>query len=276
LRVIAPSNPGAAAAPVDSLAIPDPHSADLVVRALGGTDVWARGTKIETWATQRGLMVLRYLVLHRERPVQRETLMDLLWPHSSVNAARNNLNVAIYGLRRSLEEGGEGPYVIHRNGSYSLAPALSLATDVHAFERAIVDAQEADRRNDHRRAERSYHKALGLYGGPLFSDDAEGDWYLIDRRILEERHLNAAEWIANEAFRRSSLSECIDSCHNILRTDPCRETAHQLLMRAYAAAGQIHLAVRQYTACVAVLQSELGVGPHPNTTLVLEGLLGGR
>lgn len=254
----------------------DPQSADLVVRAFGGTDVWVRGTKIEDWATQRGLMVLRYLVLHRDRPVPREVLMDLMWPHSSAHAARNNLNVAIYGLRRSLEQGGDGPYVIHREGSYALAPALSIATDVDSFEISILRAERAVRSGDHGGAERSYRRALHFYRGPLFFDDSDGDWYLLDRRILEERYVNAAEWIADRAFHIAALNECIELCHLILRTDPCRETAHQLLMRAYAGAGQVQLAVRQYTACVAVLQSELGVGPHPKTTLVLDKLLGDR
>ncbi len=235
--------------------------------------MWVRGTPIEAWSTQRGLMVLRYLVLHRGKPIGRETLMDLLWPHSSANAARNNLNVAIYGLRRSLEAGGEGPFVIHQDGAYSISCSLSLLTDVEVFEELIREADQLRTFGAEPEAERRYLRAMEIYRGPLFADDCSGDWYLMDRRLLSERNVWAIECVAGFAFGRGDMHRCVDLCHEMLRLDRCRETAHRLLMRAYAAIDQYQLVARQYADCVAALQEDLDVAPHPDTTALFKVLL---
>ena len=98
-----------------------PVDSDIVARVLGGTRVWVRGAPIARWGTSRGLMILRYLLL-QDRPVPRDRLMDLLWPGSTPASARNNLNVAIYGLRRALEAGAPGPHVVFRDGAYRSRP----------------------------------------------------------------------------------------------------------------------------------------------------------
>ncbi len=265
-RLGAPSPRAAAEAP---LALGD---AEIVVRALGGTDVWVRGTPVTTWVSQRGLMVLRYLVLHPGRPVAREKLMDLLWPESSARSARNNLNVAIYGLRRSLEVGGSGPYITHADGAYGFACSVSISSDVAEFEALVRDANGLRQAGHLDAAVEAYQRAATLYRGPLFDDATTGEWYLLDRRLLEERYVDAMDQLATHAYRAGEIRRAIELCHAMLRIDQCHETAHRLLMRAYAASDQYHLAARQYADCVTTLHDELDVAPHPETTAIFRSL----
>jgi hypothetical protein len=151
-----------------------PVHTDIVARLLGGTNVWVRGTCIERWGTSRGLMIFRYLLLH-DRPVPRDHLMDMLWPGSTSASARNNLNVAVYGLRRALEAGAPGPYVLFRDGAYQLAPDRSVWLDVRMFGDACARGVRAQRDGRLAQAERLLRDAVTLYGGPLFADDTEGE-----------------------------------------------------------------------------------------------------
>ena len=191
--------------------------------------------------------------------------MDLLWPHSSARAARNNLNVAVHGLRRSLEVGGPGPHVVFKDGCYMLSPALDVWFDVAEFE------AERERAQHHRRhgpgqepiaeARAGFARMAQLYQGELFADDTAGEWFLSTRRLLEEQFAEALEVIAEEAHASGDEVTCVDTCHRLLTVDPCREPAHRLLMVAYTAQGLYHLAARQYAVCVTSLQEELDVCP---------------
>jgi DNA-binding SARP family transcriptional activator len=62
------------------------------------------GNRVSDWPNVRGKSIFNYLVTHRRRPVPREVLMNLFWPEVGSEAARNNLNVAIYGLQGTSEE----------------------------------------------------------------------------------------------------------------------------------------------------------------------------
>jgi DNA-binding SARP family transcriptional activator len=253
---------------------PEAGDHDLIVKVLGATEVWVRGRPIEKWASLRGLALFRYLVLHHPTPVHRERLMDLLWPHSSPRAARNNLNVAMHGLRRSLESGGPGPYIIFRDGCYQLAPDLDLWLDVEELT-ATRDAGHRHLRIGEAEAARiSFEQVVDLYRGELFADEAHGDWFLPTRRLLADHFAEALEIVAGHAHGQGDVVACVDTCHHLLAVDPCRESAHRLLMTAYVAQGQYHLAARQYAICVNSLQEELDVAPHPETTELFLSLLG--
>lgn len=246
--------------------------ADLAVCVLGGTDVWVRGRRVERWSSRRGQMVFRY-VLWQRRPVRREALMDLLWPHATPQSARNNLNVAIYGLRRTLEVGGPGPYVVHRAGSYQLAPDLTVWCDADAFESHRHRAQIATAEVRDTDAERHLSRAAELYGGPLFADATDGEWYLDPRRTLTEHYVDVLEHRARVRHEAGDFDHCIELCRQVLGVEPCHEAAHRLLMRSYAARGLHHLVARQYTDCVHALRNRLDVPPHPDTTSMFHALV---
>lgn len=258
-----------------SVADPEPNAADLVARTLGRTEIWVRGVRIQHWSTRRGLMVLRYLLWHGG-PVPRDRLMHLLWPHSSERSARNNLNVAIYGLRRTLEAGGDGPYVTFGDGTYRIAPERTVWIDARAFSRACAHADDAVRAERPSVAEQQLRSAVALYRGPLFADDTSAEWYLLDRQALAEEYAGALHQLAALRYDADDSVECIDLCRQALRVEPCREVTYRLLMRAYARQRLYHLAARAYQDCVSTLGRVLEVGPHPDTTKTFEELLDHR
>ena len=198
--------------------------------------------------------------------------MDLLWPRVAPQSARNNLNVAISGLRRSLESAAPGTYVVHHDGSYSLASHLDLWTDVTEFESARRAGNRLIDDGDDVAAREHLERALELYRGPLF-EDSDAEWLHPDRRLIEERYVAMQERLAALYLRCHDDERALETGHAILRVEPCRETAHQLLMRAYAAQGQYHLAARQYAECVTALERDFGIAPHPDTTAIFRDLL---
>src|SRR5262249_53586092 len=110
-------------------------SPSLAGHMLGPIRVAGDDRPVESWPRGRGRAVFKYLLAHRDRALLRDVLMDTFWPDAGPEAARNNLNVALHGLRQALRAADDVPIVIFQDGAYRLSPELQVWVDVEEFER---------------------------------------------------------------------------------------------------------------------------------------------
>ena len=101
----AETEPAAAKLSIDRFAKPIHIStqADVATWALGPLEVHVAGRRLAKWNSLKARAVFQYLLIHQDRPIRRDVLMELQWPNHSHNSARNNLNVALYSLRNTLD-----------------------------------------------------------------------------------------------------------------------------------------------------------------------------
>jgi DNA-binding SARP family transcriptional activator len=241
--------------------------ADVVARVLGPFELVVLGREVHEWGGLKGRAVLQFLLLNREAPVRRETLMELLWPDHPRGSARNNLNVALYALRRAAfpSELGRGPFVEHRQGAYLLGKTVTWWVDRDGFLDAWTAAAAAQSRGDVAAAQAAYEWAVTLYRGRLFEDDPIGEWFFAEQRLLEERFLLVLERLAALHLEAGNVEAAESVLQQAVARDACRESAHRLLMECYAELHQHQLVTRQFHLCVDALEHELGVQPHPET-----------
>jgi DNA-binding SARP family transcriptional activator len=243
-----------------------PADADIAARVLGPLELTVAGVRVPRWSSLKARAVFQYLLLHHDRPVRREVLMELEWPNHSHSSARNNLNVALCSLRNTLDWRGLAvPAVLHREGCYLLNPELTCWTDHGEFRTQIRDAQRARQDGRTQQVLSACHSAVQLYRGPLFEDDLDGDWYLPERRNLKDLYLQALEYLAEIYCESDQPALAIEYGQQALNADPCYEAAHRLLMRCFAQQHQQQLVSRQYRLCAAALQDELDVSPTMET-----------
>ena len=116
---------------------------------------------------------------------RRESLMTVFWPDAAPGAARNSLNVAIHGLRRSLRAvAGDHPVVLYRDGCYFLDPAVDLWVDIEAFEDLVTSARRHLAGGDPAAAQAGFHAAAGLYHGEFLADNPHERWAQVTREHL--------------------------------------------------------------------------------------------
>lgn len=244
---------------------------------LGPFEVIVGGVRIDHWITLRGQAILRYLLLDRGKPVPRETLMAAMWPEASTASARNCLNVAIHGLRRSLQVNqGDPNWIVYRNGCYHMHHGTSYWTDLDEFRQmANLGMRALDERLGSY-ARECLERAVALHRGQLYETEPPEDWFLPDFREVEALFLDSLERLAGSYFEAGDMNRCVLLCRQLINEDPCRETAHQLLMQAYAAQKHFHLAARQYADCVQTLKDKLAVRPSPETNTLFRTLAAGR
>jgi DNA-binding SARP family transcriptional activator len=242
-----------------------PSNATLAVHLLGHLQVSLNELPVEQWPSGRARGVLKYLVTHRNPWPTRQLLMEVFWPNATPQSARNNLNVAIHGLRRSLRAVADIPVVVLQDDAYRLHPDVRLWLDVDEFERSADAGQQLEVTGAFEAASVAYEKAIALYQGDLLADDPYEQWALLDREQLRLAYLDILNRLSRLHFSRGRLASSAALCRRIVECDACREDAHRRLMRCYSRQGQPHLALRQYRACVTALRLEMDVEPEPAT-----------
>jgi len=250
---------------------------DVVARLLGPFEVSIGGVPVGSWRSQKAASLLKYLLLHDHRPARRETLMEVFWPSSSPKSARNNLNVTVYQLRGTLREIDPGrTHIVYTDGTYRLDPHLTSWCDVAEFSRALQLGHRSAEAGDGAAALTAYRHARELYGGMLLEGDTSGEWFFDAQRHLHQEQCGLLERLGTILLDHGDLTESVVMGEELLIQDPCRETGHQLLMRAYAALQQPQLVVKQYQRCADLLRRELSVDPAPATVALYGRLVPAR
>ena len=235
-----------------------------------GTFTLMIGEKSVKLPMSRGLSVFQYLLFHHGQPASREVLMDIFWPDAEPETARNNLNVALYGLRTALRSVTFLPVILFEEGAYGLSPDLHLWLDVEEFENHVKSGHQLESQQRLLQAVSDYETAISLYKGDLLGDSPYESWTVLDRERLRILYLDTLAHLSLLYFNQERYAACMTLCQLILARDPCREDAHCRLMQCYSRLGQGSLALRQYRICVQALQTELQVDPAPETTRLYE------
>ncbi len=219
--------------------------ADVTALILGPLELSVAGRHVVRWNSLKARAVFQYLLIHRGRPVRRDVLMDLQWPNHTYTSARNNLNVALYSLRNTLEGPWQGLQpILYQDGCYALNSELKWWIDRDEFLSALRKAHLV-RSSGHSMKAISHYQKL----------------YLQALESLGEIYLNLGEPASAQKFAQLALAR-----------DPCCESVHRLLMRCYASEHKQQLVSRQYSICVKALRDELGVSPGGETLRLFHDL----
>jgi DNA-binding SARP family transcriptional activator len=217
------------------------------------------------------------MVANRDRSIAKDILMDLLWRDSPPGAARNNLNVALYGLRQALRATRpDFAHILFEDGHYSLNPEMDVWVDAEEFARRAQAGRAFEREGQLVEAVREYEIAEGLYQGDLLEEDLYEDWPIARREGLKDTYLGILDRLGRIYLEQQRYANCIHVCHKTLACDSCREDAHRRLMRCYSRQGQRNLALRQYHLCAETLEQVLDVSPMPETARLYQRLCRGE
>jgi DNA-binding SARP family transcriptional activator len=221
---------------------------------------------VKDWPSSKGKAIFKYLVTHRERPVPKEVLMELFWPGAHPDAARNNLNVAIFGLRQALRQARPSfSHILFQDDCYLPNPNLQIWVDCEAFMEHFTAARALERRGDLVGTIREYRAAEALYQGEFLEEDRYESWLIHRRQSLQDDYLSLLDRLSRFFFNLEDYAACTTLCSKMLAIDACCEEACRRLMRCYSQQKQRYLALRQYHLCVEALKEELDVPPTQKT-----------
>lgn len=223
------------------------------------------------WPNCKGKSIFKYLVTHRQRPIPKEVLMEAFWPEGDPDAARNNLNVAIYGLRKSLNKINTNfSYVLFQDDCYLLNPELDIWVDSETFMFHVRQAKEYDSNGDHAAAIHEYRAAEAIYQGEFLVEDRYEEWLVSIRQNFQDTYLAVMNRLSCYYFDQKNYETCVTMCTKALAVDSCNEELHRRLMQCYNLMGYTHLALRQFHICRENLIRDLNIMPSKETLQLFE------
>jgi DNA-binding SARP family transcriptional activator len=240
--------------------------ARLELRVLGGFDASLEGSAGSvTLPTRKAQALVAYLALSPGQRHPREKLTSLLWGDLRANLARNNLRQALFAVRRALD--GVEPMPLRLEADTVTLEPAAVAVDALQFEQAMAVASPP-----------AFQHAVLLYRGDLLAglrvqSEPFEEWLLAERERLRELALEALARLLVHRRQGNELDAAVQTAVRLLALDPVQEPVHRTLMRLYTRLGRRGAALRQYQACVEVLQKELGLEPEARTRRLYRHIL---
>lgn len=239
----------------------------LAIRLLGGFQMLWGGKPVTGMNQARLQELLSYLVLHRGRPVARQTIAFLFWPDSTEKQALTNGRHLWHHLRRIIPEADR--FLASDDLTVQWRDDPSCLVDVIAYQEELA---RANRATDLVEQADYLHRATALYGGEFLSG-CYSDWVLVERERLAQETARALQKLIRLHENRRQYQEAIGFARQLLRHDPLNESTYIDLMRLCALNGDRAAALHAYHTCATVLRRELDVEPGQATRQTYERLL---
>lgn len=249
----------------------------LYVNTLGGfaTRRGSQPVPANSWRRAKARQLFQVLITARSAPLDRDQLLEYLWPGMDPTSAGRNFKVTLNALYNVLEPergpGAESAYILREGSTYCLRPGADLWLDAEAFTRLVAQAEgllagEGEKNAADHEAIALLERALALYQGDYLPDALYETWAAAERERLAVQFLRAADRLCDLYLAAGRSEQAIELCYRILAADNCWEKAYRGLMQAYHALGNRGQVARTYQRCLGALRSELDVAPAPETT----------
>jgi DNA-binding SARP family transcriptional activator/tetratricopeptide (TPR) repeat protein len=203
---------------------------------------------------RRTAALLALLVLDGLR--SRAALAALLWPDATLSQARNSLRQRLFRLQRTC-----GAELVA--GAEELRLAAGVTHDLGQAHDALAADPSACPGD--------------LLGSFDYTDSpALADWVEAAReRWRRQRHARLAQ-IASDHEERHEVVRALACAHRLLADDPLHEHTHRRLMRLHYLRGDRAAALAAFERCRALLRSELGTSPDPETSALAKQIGAGE
>ncbi len=252
---------------------PHPAVPTLHIKLLGDFLLVSGEMPITSVDVPRLQSLLAYLAIHRTAPQPRTHLAYQLLPDSTDAQALTNLRNAVHRLRHTLPNADAFLHVTRQGLQWQAErPDVSWILDVQEFERALAQADEAERAQDLKAARRAFTRAVEVYQGDVLPSCYD-EWIIPVRDRLRQAFLQALDRLIGLLEGEREYAAAIGVAQRLLRLDPLHEAAYRQLMRLYAASGDRASALRTYHTCTTVFERELGTEPGRATREAYERLL---
>ncbi len=226
----------------------------LQFRILGTLEAWRDGAVVDLGARKQRA-VLAVLLLHANRVVSTERLIDEVWGEKPPETARSALQVYVAALRKAL--GGEVSALRTSAPGY----VLDLEPGALDLDRFIALRDEGQAARDDERRSELLRDALELWRGTPLADLSAEPFAARAAARLEELRLEALEQRIDADLALGRHTALVLELESLVAEHPYRERPRAQLMLALYRSGRQAEALDVYQEGRRLLVDELGLEP---------------
>lgn len=192
-----------------------------------------------SWRTSKCQELFIYLLLNRNRLVEKSTIVDLLWYDHNVEKAYALLYTTVYNTRKQLKKYLPNIQLYNRSDGY-LLELQDVEIDLFSWENELLKLSKV---NEMTIAE--YERIMTWNEGALLAN-SDYIWLEAERHRLDSLWMHTAMEIATYYKECGQLSEAIKWYQFIINRLPTLEEAHFNLMKLYEKNSEFTLMMKQY------------------------------
>jgi DNA-binding SARP family transcriptional activator len=201
--------------------------------------------------------LLALLLLHANKLVSRDRLIEALWPERPPGTAEHSLDVQVSRTRKAL---APDEVLLTRSGGYVLQVDPEQV-DARLFESLLERGRRANAEGEPKEALASIASALALWRGNALGDVAYEEWARGEAERLDELHLSAIEERIDAELALGNHDSAIPELEALTAEHPMRERLRGQHMLALYRAGRQAEALRVYGDTRKRFVAELGIEP---------------
>jgi DNA-binding SARP family transcriptional activator len=245
------------------------HATPLYIRSFGAIVIHRGSWLGEPISIEKRRMraLLALLIANYRSTLTREMALDLLWPESDPSSAINNLNQAVFQLRRVLDpafrDGDSPQYVVSTVDAVQLNPALTV-TDLDEFRRLATDVS-VDQKDQADRI----RTLVEMIRGEFLADLRYDDWAVRMRTAVHSEVRQVLMPFATQDGGNVDVG--IRAACALLELDPYDEEAQLALAKRLDASGRRAAARKAVLRFAEKLKDDLDEPPSAEMAEALAG-----
>jgi DNA-binding SARP family transcriptional activator len=248
---------------------------EMNFRILGPLEVLVRGRPLQlTAAKQKALLAI--LLLHPNKVVSSDSLIEELWGSEPPASAPNAVQVYVSQLRGLLEpqrEKGKSSVVLPALAGGYLLQVEPQELDAHRFERGLAQGIAARTAGDPAGAAEQLRQSLGLWAGAALADFTYEPFAQSEIVRLEDLRVVALEERIEADLALGGHAAMVSELEGLVREHPLRERLRGQLMLALYRCGRQVEALELYQETYRTLSKELGIAPGPELRELEQAIL---
>lgn len=206
------------------------------------------------WRTKKAQELFAYLVFNSDKKVRKDSLVDMLWPHTGWSQGFSQLYSAMYQVRKTLEKLAFNISIKNSENFYTLA-LNDVKVDVHEWENKLASLEPITQHtiSDH-------ITVLKLYKGD-YLHEYNYSWAEGEKERLRTIWLNHVQQVTEYLIDHDKYMQAINIYHDVQQIYPTGEETYFQLMKLYDQMKSPQAVEFHYQALKQMLSKELDAEP---------------
>ena len=204
--------------------------------------------------------LLQVLLFHSEKPVQKDELIDILWPESKNPSSA--LKFSIFRLRSELNEIDffkDKEVIVTTRKGYILNPNLDWNIDFVELQKAYNQINEGTDLLDEKEFKIA-RKIFRLYQGRFYASPSQLHWILQKQEVFRQMYVKTMMRTSCYLYTQKRYDEMMLMNYQAVLIEPFNEGLHYYYMKGLVATRNYREALKYYDELNDIFLSELGTG----------------
>ena len=204
--------------------------------------------------------LLQVLLFHSEKPVQKDELIDVLWPESKNPSSA--LKFSIFRLRSELNEIDffkDKEVIVTTRKGYILNPNLDWNIDFVELQKAYNQINEGAELLDEKEFKIA-RKIFRLYQGRFYASPSQLHWILQKQEVFRQMYVKTMMRTSCYLYTQKRYDEMMLMNYQAVLIEPFNEGLHYYYMKGLVATRNYREALKYYDELNDIFLSELGTG----------------